>query len=65
MGLAPFRSACRSALLIAVLVAQVDFHSRDVIANPAQSTLDYTTDLSSQRLVTLDVMVCVDLYLHG
>jgi hypothetical protein len=53
------------AVLIAVLVVQVDLHSRNVIANPAQRTLDYLTDLSSQRLVTFNVMVGIDLYLHG
>jgi hypothetical protein len=53
------------AALVAGLVAQVDFHSRDVIAEPAQGTLHYATDLSGQRLVTFDAMVGIDLDLHG
>jgi hypothetical protein len=54
-----------AALLLAVLITQVDLHSRDVIADSAQSTLDYVTDLNGQRLVTFDVTVGVDLDLHG
>jgi hypothetical protein len=52
------------AVRIAVFVAQMNLHSRDVIANPAQRTLHYFTDLGGQRLVTFDVMVGIDLYLH-
>ena len=48
------------AALVAVLVAQVDLHSRNVIAASAQGTLHDATDLSSQRLVTFDVMVGID-----
>jgi hypothetical protein len=54
-----------AALLFAVLITQVDLHSRDVIADSAQSTLDYVTDLSGQRLVTFNITVGVDLDLHG
>lgn len=54
-----------AALLLAVLITQVDLHSRDVIADSAQSTLDYVTDLSGQRLMTFDVTIGVDLDLHG
>jgi len=54
-----------AALLVAVLVAQVDLHSRDVIADSAQGILHYATDLSTQRLVTCDVTVGIDLDLHG
>ena len=54
-----------AALLFAVLITQVDLHSRDVIADSAQSTLDYVTDLSGQRLMTFDVTIGVDLDLHG
>ena len=54
-----------AALLVAVLIAQVDLHSRDVIAESAQGALHYATDLSGQRLVTFDVMVGIDLDLHG
>jgi hypothetical protein len=53
------------ATLVAALVAQVDLHSRDVIADSAQGTLHYATDLSGQRLVTFDVTVGIDLDLHG
>jgi hypothetical protein len=54
-----------TALFVAVLIAQVDIHQGDVIAETAQSILDYSTDLISQRLVTFDVMVGIDLDLHG
>jgi hypothetical protein len=53
------------ALLVTVLIAQVDVHEGDVIPESAQSIIDYSTDLISQRLVTFDVMVGIDLDLHG
>jgi hypothetical protein len=53
-----------NAGLISVFVAQVDFHSRDAIAHSAENLFDRTSDLSGQRLVTLNVMVCADLNLH-
>ena len=52
-------------LLVAVLVAQVDLHSHDVIAESAQGPLHYATDLSSQRLAIFDVVTGVYLNLHG
>jgi hypothetical protein len=70
-GLAAFEAGFHHAALVvlgalvAALVAQVDLHSRDVIAEMAQSTLHYATDLSGQSLVTFDVMVGIDLDLHG
>ena len=70
-GLAAFQACFHHAplialaVLIAVLVVHLDLHSRNVVAKPAQRTLDYLTDLGRQRLVTLDVMVGIDLYLHG
>ncbi len=54
-----------AAFLVAVLIAQVDLHSRDVIAEFAQGTLYYATDLSGQWLVTFNVTVGIDLDLHG
>jgi hypothetical protein len=54
-----------AALLGAVLIAQVDFYLRNVIAESAQGTLHDATNLSGQRLVTFDVMVSIDLDLHG
>jgi hypothetical protein len=53
------------AALVAALVAQMDLHSRNVIADSAQGTLHYVTDLDGQRLATFDVMVGIDLYLHS
>jgi hypothetical protein len=53
------------AALVAALVAQADLHSRDVIADSAQGALNHATELSGQRLVTFDVVVGIDLYLHG
>jgi len=53
------------ALLVTGLIDQVDVHEGDVIPESAQSIIDYSTDLISQRLVTFDVMVGIDLDLHG
>jgi hypothetical protein len=70
-GLAAFQAGFHHAALvvlaalIAVLVAQMYLHSRDVIADPVQGTLDYATDLISQNFATFDVMVCIDLDLHN
>jgi hypothetical protein len=70
-GLPAFEAGFHHAALVVLagfvgaLVAQVDLHSRDVIAEMAQSTLHYATDLSGQSLVTFDVMVGIDLDLHG
>jgi hypothetical protein len=70
-GLAGFEACFHHASLVvltafvAALVTQVDLHSRDVIADSAQRTLHYATDLSGQRLVIFDVMVGIDLDLHG
>jgi hypothetical protein len=50
--------------LVAALVGQVDFNPRDMIADGVQCTLYYATDVSGQRLVTFDVVVSIDLYLH-
>jgi hypothetical protein len=54
-----------AALLVAVLVAQVNIHLSDVFAETAESILYYAADLSGQRLMTFDVMVSNDLDLHG
>ena len=65
-GLAPFETGFHHAthgvmadLLVAVFVAQVDLHSRDVIVGSTQSVLHDVTALSSQHLVTLDVVTGV------
>jgi hypothetical protein len=52
-------------LLVAVLIAQVNFHSRNVMAELAQGTFYEVTDVSSQCLVTFDIAVGIDLDLHG
>jgi hypothetical protein len=54
-----------TVLLVAVLITQVDFHSRDVIADLAQSTFYDATDVSGQCLVTFDIPVGINLDLHG
>jgi hypothetical protein len=54
-----------AALLVAVLIAQVDFHSRDVIADLAQGTFYDATDMSDHCLVTFDIVVGINLDLHG
>ena len=53
------------AAFVAALVGQVHLHSRDVIAESAQGIFHDATDLSGQGLVTCDVMVGIDLNLHG
>jgi hypothetical protein len=71
-GLAAFKTGFHhatyvviAALFGAVLIAQVDFHSRDGIADSTQGTFHDATDLRSQCLVALDVTVGIDLDLHG
>jgi hypothetical protein len=54
-----------AALFGAVLISQVDFHSRNGIADSTQGTFNDATDLRSQCLVALDVTVGIDLDLHG
>jgi hypothetical protein len=54
-----------AALLFAVLITQMDLHSRDVIADSTQGILHYATDLNGQRLMTFDITVGIDLDLHG
>ena len=54
-----------AALLVAVLIAQVNIHLRDVFAESAESILYYVADLSDQRLMAFYVMVGIDLDLHG
>jgi len=61
---AGFHHAARVAL-IAVFIAQMYLHSRNVIAQVAQRALHYSTDLGDQSLVAFDVMVGIDLNLHG
>ena len=48
----------------AALVGEVDFHSRDPVAEPAQSPLNNGLDLAGQFRAALDVIVGVDLDLH-
>ena len=70
-GLAAFEAGFDHAalvvlsVLIAVLIAQMHFHSRDVAADSAERTLYLAGDLSRQPLVTFDVTVGIDLNLHG
>jgi hypothetical protein len=53
------------AFLVAVHIAHVHFHSRDVITESTQGTLHYSTDLIGEGLVTSNVVVSINLYLHG
>jgi hypothetical protein len=71
-GLTPFKAGFHhaahvpgAALLVAVLIAQVHFHPRDVIAEPAQGTVHDSPDVSGQRLTPFDIAVGIDLDLHG
>lgn len=68
-------TACRSSLheatlvglarLACVLVAEVDFHPRDLIAIPAESGVDLGLDLTNQSFVNFDVGIRIDLDLHA
>jgi len=53
------------AVLMALFVAQVNFHPRDVSAEPAQGTLHSSVDMSAERLVSSNVVVGIDLDLHN
>jgi hypothetical protein len=70
-GLAAFEASYHHAALVVVaaftgiFVAQVHLHSRDVIAESAEDILHYAPDLGGQRFMTFDIMVGVDLDLHG
>jgi hypothetical protein len=70
-GLAAFEAGFHHAALVmlgtlvAALVGQMDLNSRNVIAQVAQRALHYSTDLGDQSLVAFDVMVGIDLNLHG
>jgi hypothetical protein len=53
------------ATLEAVLVTHVNLQPRDVIAEMTQDSFHFASGPSRQRLVTFNVMVGVDLDLHG
>jgi hypothetical protein len=69
-GLPSFKAGLHHAALVARavlmdgLVAQVDFHLRDVSTESTQDALYFSADLSNQRLVTYDIVVCVNLDFH-
>jgi hypothetical protein len=43
----------------------VNIHLSDVFAESAESILYYAADLSDQRLMACDVVIGIDLDLHG
>jgi hypothetical protein len=53
------------AAFVAVLVAQVHLHPRDVITESVQRLSHYTPNLSIQCYLTFDVVVGANLYLHS
>jgi hypothetical protein len=53
------------AALLSVLVAEVDFHTGDPIAESIQGTLDHTCEPCGQRLMPFDVIGGIDLNSHG
>jgi len=61
-GLTAFHAGLHHAALVvcaafvAVLIAQVNFHPRDVIAVATQGRFNFASGPSRQRLVTSDVM---------
>ena len=54
-----------ATLLVAVLVAQVHFHSRNVMTESDELILNDPSDLSRQLFTAFDVMVCIDLNQHS
>jgi hypothetical protein len=70
-GLAAFEAGLHHAalvvltLLVAVFIAQVDFHPCDAITEVAQGTFHDAADASRHRLVTRDVIVGIHLDLHA
>ena len=59
-GLATFEACFHHAthvviapFLVAVLITQVDLHSRDLIAESAEGVLDNLIDLSGERIATI------------
>jgi hypothetical protein len=69
-GLAAFEAGFDNAAFVILAafvpsrVAQVNLHSRDVIAESAQGALHCTTDMIDQSLLTLDIVVGINLNLH-
>jgi SNF family Na+-dependent transporter len=53
------------AALVAVLVAEVDFHAGDLVAEPAQGLFHHRFDASGQLLAAFDAVVAIDLNVHG
>ena len=54
-----------AALLVTVLIAQMDLHLHDLIAESVQGALHDSTDLRGPRRLPFNVTVGVDLDLHG
>nr|WP_239121561.1 hypothetical protein [Spirulina major] len=54
-----------AALLVAVLIAEVNINFSEAIAKLAQTLFHYITNLSGECFVTFDIMTSIDLYLHG
>jgi len=53
------------AAFVAGLVAQVDLHPRDVIAEMTQGTFDFASGPRRQCLMTFNMMISIDLDLHA
>ncbi len=50
--------------LVAVLVAQVHFDARDVITEAAEGMTYLGLNPMDQRFTALNIVICIDLYLH-
>ena len=55
---------CVAVVLWAILVADLDFHPRNPVAESSECALHEALDFSGQFLTALDVVVRVDLNLH-
>ena len=69
-GLAPLESGLHNAAftvlatLVAVHVAEMDFHPRDPIAESVQGTLHHAFNMGGELLAPFDVAIRTDLDLH-
>ena len=50
--------------LAAVRIAQVHFDARDVVTEAAQGMTELGLNPVDQRFTALNVVICIDLYLH-
>jgi hypothetical protein len=53
------------AVFVAVVIFQVHVYTRDVVAEPTESSFYFAADVGRQGLVALNVVIGIELNLHG